>query len=158
MSSQLFYRAYSPKRAGQKPTALVSVTSSIIRAANIAFHKEYKDDEDPAEIWIAMIKVPDRDKDIFHSAQEMAKRRREQKSVLFKNEYLFEWEIPTEYVVHRVSAQTLLERGLDVEEYCEKIWDEFVRKGIDVYNDHTRYEEELEMFMEIEADAIRIGL
>lgn len=150
MSSQLFYRVYSPKSAGdlvcgkanqlwhrpshinleeefenhkdlsnREPTALVSVTASIIRALNIAFNKHYRDDENPAEIWIALIEVPDRELDVCHSAREMAKRCRDQNSVFFKDEYLFEWEIPMEYVVHQVSVKILSERGLNMEEYLE---------------------------------------
>ncbi|KAF7916600.1 uncharacterized protein EAE98_010609 [Botrytis deweyae] len=320
MSSQLFYRVYSPTSAGglvsgkanqgwhrpshinlerefenhkklsnRKPTALVSVTSSIIRALKTAFDKHYKDGEDLSDIWIAFIQVPDRELDVCHSAKEMANRFRARNPALFKDEYLFEWEIPMKYVVHRISAQTLFDRGLNMKEYCEKIgdedsdssmiilpstsdlrtnianalcnftidrnghvynshemfechvrlasmvrafgaralglniaweifadcckgrfssarhfnqrydaikegchevlldfwlldsqfnyeyechleyafhlqetmtarWDEFLRNGIDIYDDHTRYEEELEMLMKIEADAVSIGL
>ncbi|KAF7901339.1 hypothetical protein EAF00_003560 [Botryotinia globosa] len=86
MSTQLFYRAYSPKSAGdlvsgkakqgrhrpshinleghlsnREPTALVSVNTSIIRVLKTAFNKHYRDDENPAEIWIAFIEVPDRE-------------------------------------------------------------------------------------------------
>ncbi|TGO26032.1 hypothetical protein BPAE_0067g00040 [Botrytis paeoniae] len=153
MSSQLFYRVYSPKSAGglicgkanqgwhrpshinlkrefenhkdlsnREPTALVSVTSSIIRVLKIAFNKRYKDREDRSDIWIAFIKVPDRDKDVYHSAQEMAEKCDEEIPVLFKDEYLFEWKIPMEYVVHRVSVQTLVDRGLNMKEYRENTW------------------------------------
>jgi hypothetical protein len=38
---------------------------------------------------------------------------------MFKNEYIFEWEIPEKYIVHKVSVQTLLERGLNMERYCD---------------------------------------
>ncbi|TGO62508.1 hypothetical protein BCON_0019g00440 [Botryotinia convoluta] len=181
--------------SNREPTALVSVTSSITRALKTAFNKEYEDKEDPAGIWIAIIKVPDRDTDVYHSAQEMAKRCREQNSVLFKDEYLFEWEIPMEYVVHRVSVKTLSKRGLNMKEnllldwwllsdkfnydyechleyafHLQEImtsqWNEFSRYVIDISEDPTRYEEELEilrkreedMEAEIEADAVRTGL
>ncbi|THV47738.1 hypothetical protein BGAL_0291g00020 [Botrytis galanthina] len=153
MSSQLFYRVYSPKSAGdlvcgkanqrwhrpshinlegefknhrnlsnREPTALVSVTTSIIRALKIAFNKHYRDDEKRAGIWIALIEVPDRDKDLYHSAQEIARRCHDQYPVLFKNEYLFEWEIPIKYVVHGISVQTLVDRGLNMKEYREDTW------------------------------------
>ncbi|KAF5874222.1 uncharacterized protein Bfra_004228 [Botrytis fragariae] len=107
----------------REPTSLVSVTSSIIRALKTAFYKAYEDAQDSAEIWIALIKVPNWESDAYHSAQEMAKRCRAKNPVLFKDEYLFEWEIPMEYVVHRVSVQTLSERGLNLKEYCEQTWD-----------------------------------
>ena len=38
---------------------------------------------------------------------------------MFKDEYIFEWEVPEKYIVHKVSVQTLLERKLTVEgELC----------------------------------------
>ncbi|TGO35967.1 hypothetical protein BHYA_0139g00140 [Botrytis hyacinthi] len=142
MVSQLFYRAYSPRSAGglvsgkanqgwhrpshinlerefgnhkdlsnQNPTALVSVTSSIIRALNIAFNKHYRDDEKRAEIWIAFIESRIRNQ--MHG---------DQNPVYFKDEYLFEWGVPMEYVVHGVSVQTLVDRGLNMKEYREDTW------------------------------------
>lgn len=38
-------------------------------------------------------------------------------SYKLKHEYLFEWEIPDRYVEHRVSVETLLDRGLSFEDY-----------------------------------------
>jgi len=38
---------------------------------------------------------------------------------MFKDEYIFEWEVPEKYIVHKVSVQTLLERGLSMERYCK---------------------------------------
>ncbi|TGO57504.1 hypothetical protein BOTNAR_0200g00020 [Botryotinia narcissicola] len=184
MSSQLFYRAYSPKSAGdlvsgkakqgwhrpshinleqefrnhrhlsnREPTGLVSVTTSIIRALKTAFNKHYRDGENPAEIWIAFIEVPDRELDVCHSAQEIARRRHDQDSVLFKDEYLFEWEILREYVVHGGSVQTLIDRGLNMKEYLEDTRIEHQhhtttdfestgrdRKNHHVYYSHARFE------------------
>ncbi|KAH8430042.1 uncharacterized protein LDX57_007713 [Aspergillus melleus] len=37
----------------------------------------------------------------------------------FEHEYIFEWEIPEQYVEHRVSLQTLLDRGLDLRDYLD---------------------------------------
>lgn len=38
---------------------------------------------------------------------------------MFKDEYIFEWEVLEKYIVHKVSVQTLLERRLSIERYCE---------------------------------------
>ncbi|KAM0134450.1 hypothetical protein ACHAO1_005662 [Botrytis cinerea] len=146
MSSRLFYRAYSPNSAGdivcgksktglrpshidvtrefdkhrdienRIPIALVSVTSSIIRAIKTAFNKHYKDGENPVGIWIVFIGVPYQDAD--------------RKG--FKDEYLFEWEIPMEYVVHRVSVKTLVDRGLDMKGYREEIWDRELNRRVSI--------------------------
>jgi hypothetical protein len=36
---------------------------------------------------------------------------------MFKNEYIFVWEIPEKYIIHKVSVQTLLEHGLNTKRY-----------------------------------------
>jgi hypothetical protein len=36
---------------------------------------------------------------------------------LFKDEYLFDWEIPQRYVLHMESLQTLQDRGFTMEPY-----------------------------------------
>lgn len=162
MSSRLFYRAYSPNSAGdivcgkaktglrpshidvtrefdkhrdienRIPTALVSVTSSIIRAIKTAFNKHYKDGENPVGIWIVFIGVPYQNADVYHSARKTAERFHGINPLWFKDEYLFEWEIPMEYVVHRVSVQTLIDRGLDMKEYCEEIWDKELYRRVSI--------------------------
>lgn len=54
-----------------------------------------------------------------HSAIELARAigldKKSQR--LFKDEYLFEWEIPQRYVVHKVSLQTLHDRGFAMGPY-----------------------------------------
>ncbi|CCD55448.1 hypothetical protein BofuT4_P158440.1 [Botrytis cinerea T4] len=162
MSSRLFYRAYSPNSAGdivcgksktglrpshidvtrefdkhrdienRIPTALVSVTSSIVRAIKTAFNKHYKDGENRVGIWIVFIRVPYQDADAYHSARKIAERFHGINPLWFKDEYLFEWEIPMKYVVHRVSVGTLVDRGLDMKEYCEEIWDRELDRRVSI--------------------------
>lgn len=50
---------------------------------------------------------------------------------LFKDEYLFEWEIPQRYVLHMVSLQTLHDRGFAMEPYM--ILDESI--GVTYFNE-----------------------
>jgi hypothetical protein len=64
------------------------------------------------------ISVPHKDRSIYHHAQHLARKIGHDKTAIFKDEYIFEWEIPEKYIVHKVSVQTLLERGLDIGRYC----------------------------------------
>ncbi|KAJ6159661.1 hypothetical protein N7497_004198 [Penicillium chrysogenum] len=98
------------------PTALVSVTDRPIEALHRAFVKHYNDGEVSSTIWIAIISVPattDAEK-LYHRAQQLA-----YGDIKFKHEYLFEWQIPDQYVEHIVSVKTLLSRGLDLKEYLD---------------------------------------
>jgi hypothetical protein len=36
-----------------------------------------------------------------------------------RHEYVFEWQVPEEYVKHTVSVETLLDRGLNLNAYLE---------------------------------------
>jgi hypothetical protein len=98
-------------------TALISVTVNFTDALRRAFEKYYEGDN-PARIWIVFVSVPDKDKGTYHRAERLAQENGEDEPRKFKDEYIFEWEIPEKYIVHRVSVQTLLERGLDMERYC----------------------------------------
>ncbi|OQE21418.1 hypothetical protein PENFLA_c014G05630 [Penicillium flavigenum] len=145
-SNQYFYRCFSEESAGgltcglkrvgprlskpdlslhfelhkvQKnryPTALVSVSDRPIEALHRAFVKYYNDGEDSSTIRIAIISVPvtTAAEKPYHHAQQLA-----DGAVQFKHEYLFEWQIPEQYVEHTVSVQTLLSRGLDLNEYLD---------------------------------------
>jgi len=103
-----------PKRL----TALVSVTVSFIDVLRRAFNKLYKGEE-PDQIWIVFISVPYKDKSTYYHLEHLAREIGQDKPSMFKDEYIFVWEIPEEYIVHKVSVQTLLERGLNMERYCE---------------------------------------
>lgn len=102
----------------ERLTALISVTASFIDALRRAFDKLYEGDK-PDQIWIVFISVPYKDKGTYHHAEHLAREIGHDTPRKFKNEYIFEWEIPEEYIVHKVSVQTLLERGLNMERYCE---------------------------------------
>jgi hypothetical protein len=101
------------------PTALVSVSTRVIDTLRRAFNKLYKDNESPDQIWIAIFHVPneDSDKKTHHHAEDLARKGKRRDYKLFRYEYVFEWEIPQKYFVHKVSVQTLRERGFDMEEY-----------------------------------------
>jgi hypothetical protein len=111
-------------RANRLPTALVSVTDRPIEALHRGFEKVYNLNEEPEEIWIAIIFVPDTDVKtesiVYHPAKELAKQLESVENPnVFEHEYVFEWEIPEQYVEHRVSLQTLRDRGLDLHEYLD---------------------------------------
>jgi hypothetical protein len=99
------------------PTALVSVSSRIIDTLRRAFDKLYNDHENPSYIWIAFIFVPDSDMDVYHHAEDLAKKFQYEEYKRFRYEYIFTWEIPQKHLIHKVSVQTLLERGFDMQEY-----------------------------------------
>lgn len=101
-------------------TALVSGSDRIVDNLKRAFEKHHKDRESSADIWIAFIEVPPTTNETatrIHSAKELAE---ECKLTdpdftdpnLFSHEVVFEWAIPKNYVVHKVSLQTLMKRGL----------------------------------------------
>jgi hypothetical protein len=101
-------------------TALVSVTNRPLEALNRALKKYYNSHENPGTIWIVIIRVPDgrnsiRPHHVQRLAQRLAQRRDDPADdvVKYKYEYVFEWEIPQEYVVHCVSLRTLIHRGIE---------------------------------------------
>ena len=99
-------------------TALVSVTISFIDALRRAFDKLYRGDK-LDQIWIVFISVPHKDKATYNHAEYLAREMGQDETNMFKDEYIFEWEVPEKYIVHKVLVQTLLERGLSMERYCE---------------------------------------
>jgi len=100
-----------------RPTALVSVSSRMVDTLRRAFNKLYKDGEDPSQIWIAFIFVPNAEKHDYHHAEDLAKGLKMKEPSLLQYEYVFEWEIPEEYFIHEVSVETLMQRGFNMSEF-----------------------------------------
>ncbi|CAJ2510567.1 Uu.00g095360.m01.CDS01 [Anthostomella pinea] len=99
------------------PTSLVSVSRRVIDTLRRAFNKHYRDNEPADQIWIAIIRLPEETADgvVFHKALDLAAGHGDEAK--FTYEIVFEWEIPEHYVEHRVSVQTLIDRGLDLRNY-----------------------------------------
>jgi hypothetical protein len=97
------------------PTALVSTTCSPVLALKRAFATSKG--QDIEDTGILIIQVPADNAVVFHHAQQLAEELKlERKDAnLFKNEFLFEWEIPRAYVKHEVSLATLCNRGMTPE-------------------------------------------
>ncbi|KAI3211251.1 hypothetical protein DTO012A9_8482 [Penicillium roqueforti] len=88
------------------PTALVSVTDRPLEALNRALGKYNSRNED--KIWIICIKVPKADVENGpHHAQRLAEELGLDSNV-FRHEYLFEWEIPEDYILRIVSLRAIL--------------------------------------------------
>lgn len=99
-------------------TALVSASRRIVDSVRRAFAKHYEDGEAAEDIWIAFIVVPPSDTTtVIHSAGKLAKKCGLPKPNKLCHEFVFEWAIPEEYVVHEVSLETLLKRGLQEEHF-----------------------------------------
>lgn len=145
----IYTRAYSPSSAGQlisskgtgggplrdadlveefqnhavmwnrEPTALVSVSKRIIDTVKRALEKHFRNDESPADIWIAFIEVPDdsnHENPIrIHPARKLAEKCGIPDPHLFRHEAVIEWAIPEQCVLHQVSLETLMDRQLLVE-------------------------------------------
>ncbi|CAG7974393.1 unnamed protein product [Penicillium olsonii] len=103
-------------QGNRNPTALVSVSDRPIEALHRAFVKHYNYGEDPSTISIVIISVPDTTaiEKPYHHAQKLA-----DGAIEFKHEYIFEWQIPQQYVEHIVSVETILSRGIDLREYLD---------------------------------------
>lgn len=102
-------------QGNRKLTALVSGSDRIVDTLRRAFDKHYRDGESEADIWIAFIEVPptiDESTTRIHSAKELAEKCGLPEPNKFYHEVVFEWAIPEKYLVHEVSLQTLMERGL----------------------------------------------
>lgn len=99
------------------PTALVSVSSRIVDTIYRAFKKHYVDGESPADIWVVFIEAPAEGNGPparLHSARELA-RSTGLEPKRFHYEFVFEWGIPQDHVLHKVSLKTLMDRGLRVD-------------------------------------------
>ncbi|KAI4262699.1 MAG: hypothetical protein L6R42_002129 [Xanthoria sp. 1 TBL-2021] len=108
----------------RKPTALVSASDRIVDTVQRAFDKYYEDGDSPGEIWIAFIEIPrivGETTARIHSAKALAAECGFPRPGLYSHEIVFEWVIPEECVIHQVSLQTLMDRG---------IWDDcFLRRS-----------------------------
>jgi hypothetical protein len=107
------------QKDSEAPTALVSASNRIVDTLQRAFNKFYKHEESPHEIWVAFIYVPDSERDVYHHAEKLAQCTNKHDNECFRYEYLFEWEIPQRYLIHRVSIATLMDRGYDMGRYLE---------------------------------------
>ncbi|CAG9949078.1 unnamed protein product [Clonostachys rosea f. rosea IK726] len=96
----------------EEPTALVSVSNRIIDTLNRAFHMHLVDGEDLSDIWVAFIEVPAAASAMVHRARPLAEAIRLDNSSAFEHEFIFEWTIPNERIMHQVHLQTLIDRGL----------------------------------------------
>jgi hypothetical protein len=94
------------------------VTTSFLDMLRRAFDKLYKGHK-AEHIWIVFIFVPHRDNAEYHHAKHLAQEIRLEESNMFVHEYVFEWEIPEKYVMHKVSVHTLLSRGFNMERYFD---------------------------------------
>lgn len=129
-------------------TALVSVSNRVVDTLQRAFNKCYVDKEPPESIYIVFIRIPARKvpSAAFHSAQNLAEKCGMSDADKFKHEFLFEWAIPDDFVVHSVSIKTLLDRGLTLKkllikdqrlpptaELCHKMRDDIFRTDSDAW-------------------------
>ncbi|CAI4212215.1 unnamed protein product [Parascedosporium putredinis] len=99
----------------QEATALVSVSRRIIDTVNRAVHKHFIDDEPPEDIWIVFIKPKVTENESpprIHAASDLAEQCGLSEPNKFLYEMVFEWSIPDTFVMHQVSLQTLMSRGL----------------------------------------------
>jgi hypothetical protein len=132
-------------KGNQTPTALVSVSNRIIDTIHRAFQMHHGDGESPAKIWVVFIEAPSaRDGSLnktparIHHARDLATRCQSRvareyqqcpwclkqqlheeyerlEPVLFHYEFVFEGAIPEHYVLHKVSLQTLMSRGFQIQ-------------------------------------------
>jgi hypothetical protein len=104
-------------------TALVSVSDRIIDTLSRALVKwqglEEIEPEPADQIWVVFIAVPGPDSGIYHHGKDLAGKIGKLDLCKYKHEYIFEWEVPQKYIIHTVSLQTLMDRGLGVENYIE---------------------------------------
>lgn len=107
-----------------EPTALISTTSNFLRALHIAYSKAH-DGEDPKDITIAFITKPYSSSTKIHQARELLSclTNDEQELEKYNNEYLLEWEIPGDHIIHTVSLGVLYWRNFDlaagIPRHCE---------------------------------------
>ncbi|KFX88766.1 hypothetical protein O988_08912 [Pseudogymnoascus sp. VKM F-3808] len=106
----------------QTPTALVSCSVRIVDTVRRAFEIHNEDGELLADIWIAFIEIPTTKTKVtkrIHSAETLAEKCDLSEPQKLRYEFVFEWAIPKKYLVHKVSLQTLVDRGLRQEDFCK---------------------------------------
>lgn len=90
-----------------EPTALISASDRLSDTLRHAFSKLYKDGEISNQIWITFIYVPDEDKHIYHHAEGLAKKWHFLNPGRLRYEYIFEWEIPEQYLITKFRLRHL---------------------------------------------------
>src|ERR1700722_8501399 len=83
---------FNEKICRERLIALISMTVSFIDALRRAFDKLYRGDE-PDQSWIDFISVPHKDKATYHHADSLAREMGQDETSMFKDEYIFEWEV-----------------------------------------------------------------
>lgn len=99
-------------RWNQEPTALVSVSDRIVDTLKRALEMHYEDLESPSKIQVVFIEVPEpesKSTPTIHHARQLAEDCGLPEPKCFSYEFVFEWAIPEEYVLHTVSLQTLMD-------------------------------------------------
>lgn len=106
----------------KESTALVSTTTNFLRVLQIAHQKQWEK-EDAADIRIYFVLPRAATNSTFHAASTLAGEigLSEEQVNNFKNEYVFEWEIPDGSVMHRVSLATVQRRGFELRDSFTKI-------------------------------------
>ncbi|THY83112.1 hypothetical protein D6C93_08985 [Aureobasidium pullulans] len=94
------------------PTAFVSTTSKFLRALHIAYKKMWLG-EDERDIMIAFFTTQaDAQTKIYHAKDfAIGSGSSEEEANMFKNEYIFLWEVPDGNVIHTVSMDLVIARG-----------------------------------------------
>lgn len=79
--------------------------------------------EGAAEIWIVIVSATAgvNDSSPYHHTEALTQKlhMNPQDNRKFRHEYLFEWEISDHYVGHKLSVDTLLNRGLNLDLYLD---------------------------------------
>lgn len=113
------------RREATIPTALVSVSSRLIDTVTRAY-KLREEGEDPENILIVFVKTPDdmtaRSTPRIHYGEKLAAQFGLPKPEVFRYECVVEWAIPSHWIKHTVSLQTLVDRGLGWERHFGSIY------------------------------------
>lgn len=105
------FRFHSDRYQRVRKTALISTSDCFLWMLKEAFNRYHSGDV-AAEIHIVFIHVPHEQNHIYYHGKELAEMAGVKDPVAFSLEYLFEWEIPAEFILHTVSLQTLIDRKL----------------------------------------------
>lgn len=98
----------------EQPTALVSTTPNFLRVMHVAYSKAHKE-EDLDAITIAFIAKDGPSPAKIHNARDLAaKSTSDEELKKYDNEYLFEWRIPEDNVIHTVTLGLVHRRGFNL--------------------------------------------